>query len=135
MNSINIEIERIKKKFFIQRLQNEIMTLEQTNPRYTYLKNIYDELMNSKKGLESMFDETSNDVYTKKWNRIPNYHKIQKLKEYLTNKYPSEVERNKIELLLLKKINDGTLNSCKYVLYDTKTFQITKIMLSKNEVY
>lgn len=135
MNSINIEIERIKKKFFIQRLQNELDVLEESNPKYDYIKKIYSELTQVSNNLGTLLDEASNNVYTKKWNRMPNYHKMQKIREYLDETHKDDPKRDEIEKMLMERIKDGKLNSCKFVEYDTTTFKIAKITLSKTEVY
>ena len=135
MNSINIEIERIKKKFFIQRLENELKDLDESDPRHEYIKKIYDELTNTNNDLGKILDDASNNVYTKKWNRLPNYHKLQKIKEYLDETYKNNPKRNDIEKLLTDRIKDGKLNSCKFVDYDSVAFKINKITLSKTEIY
>jgi DNA repair ATPase RecN len=135
MNSINIEIERIKKKFFIQRLKSELEELNENDPRYDYISKIYNELTSSSNDLNKMLDEASNNVYTKKWNRMPNYHKMQKIREYLDETRKYDPKRNEIEKLLMERIKDGKLNSCKFVDYDSTTFKIKKITLSKTEIY
>lgn len=135
MNSINIEIERGKKRFFIRRLENELSTLDESNARYTYLHKIHAELMKAPVGLDKMLEQASAQVYTKKWNRMPNYHKIQKIKEYLDEKYGNSPNRIGIERLLIDKLTNGLLNSCKNVEYDTNISKISKIKLSKTEIY
>lgn len=135
MNSINIEVERIKKKFFIRRLQSELETLDETNPKYDYIKKIYNELTHVTNNLGTLLDEASNNVFSKKWNRMPNYHKMQKIREYLDETHKDDPKRDEIEKMLMEKIKDGKLNSCKFVDYDTTTFKIKKITLSKAETY
>lgn len=135
MNSINIEIERSKRKFFIQRLENELADLDNTTPRYEYVNGIYNSLTKTSNDLGKMLDEVSNNVYTKKWNRMPNYHKLQKIREYLDEKYKNNPKRVDIEKTLFGYVNDGKLNSCKFVDYDTTTFKINKITISKTETY
>jgi hypothetical protein len=135
MNSINIEIERIKKKFFIQRLQNELDVLDESDPKYDYIKKIHNELTQVSNNLGTLLDEASNNVYTKKWNRMPNYHKMQKIREYLDETHKDDPKRDDIEKMLMERIKDGKLNSCKFVDYNTSTFKIAKITLSKTEIY
>ena len=135
MNSINIEIERIKKKFFIQRLENELEDIDEKDPRYEYINKIHNDLTSTANDLGKMLDEASNNVYTKKWNRMPIYHKIQKIREYLNETRKDDPKRDDIEKLLMEYIKDGKINSCRIVDYDTTTFKIKKIMLSKSEVY
>lgn len=135
MNSINIEIERIKKKFFIRRLLNEMNDIDETTQRYDYIKKIHDELTETTNNLGTILEEASNNVYTKKWNRMPNYHKIQKIREYMDDKYKNNPKRDTIEGKLIELVNDGKLNSCKFVNYDNEEFKILKITLSKTEIY
>lgn len=139
MNSINIEIERIKKKLFIDRVKNELDSLGDGHTdieRYTYIRKVYAELTRTDEcNLETFVDNMTSNVYTKKWNRIPIYHQIQKIREYVSEKYDSNDKRNEIETKLVKMANDGMLKSCKNVTYDNITFKIKKIMVSKNEIY
>lgn len=135
MNSINIEIERTKKKFFIQRLQREIDDLEEDDPRRDYLNTIHIELTGKHNDLGTLLDDASLNVYTKKWNKLPNYHKVQKVKEYMDEKYKNDPKRAEIEKLLNTRIKEGKLNSCKFVDYDSTKLKIIKITLSKSEIY
>jgi hypothetical protein len=133
MNSINIEVERAKKRFFVQRLQNEMTTLDKTTLRYKQLKDIYDKLTEEGTNLENVLMMASELAYAKKWTRITQYHKIQKIKEYVKEKIVDETERNKKEAELLSMVLNGKLNSSKNVIYDDKECKITKIILSKTE--
>ena len=135
MNSINIEIERTKKKFFVQRLQREMDDLEDDDPRKEYLNKIYVELTGKHNDLGTLLDDASLNVYTKKWNKLPNYHKVQKVKEYMDEKYKNDPKRSEIEKLLNTRIKEGKLNSCKFVDYDSIKLKIIKITLSKSEIY
>lgn len=135
MNSVNIEIENIKKKFFIERLRRELDTLDCKCDRGVYIGKIYNDLTKTRDDMGSIFADAINDVYAKKWNRLPNYHKIQKIREYLNVKYPDEKQRNEIDNKLTEMINNGTLNSCKFVDYDSTTHKINKINVSKTEKY
>lgn len=85
--------------------------------------------------LDTAVTNASATICTKKWNRLPDYYKILKIKEYMEEKYNSEPKRKEIEAMLIKRINDGELNTCKIVTYDTDECKIKKIMLSKKEIY
>ena len=139
MNSMNIEIERIKKKFFIQRILNEINDIKETNDKYetdpVYVErmDIYKKItQENTESLNQILTTASENVYAKKWNKLPDYHKIQKIKEYINVKYEDEPEKKEeIEELLIEKVKSGDLNSCKFVDYDNTTYKINKITIAK----
>lgn len=133
MNSITVEIERAKKKFFVQRLQNELATLDQSTSRYKQLQEILTTLTKESNDLESVLSMASDKAYAKKWARLSRYHKIQKISEYLREKITDETERKKVESNVLRLLDDGKMNTSKEVIYDDEQCKITKIMLSKKE--
>lgn len=147
MNSINIELERTKKILFIERLHNEIEFLEEKYdiepdsktsgiPRYDFLMNIYKELMDDKKtSLDGMFDAMNDGMYKKKWNRLPTFHKLRKIKEYLDSRDYDEIKKKEIYNEIKKKIEAGEMNTCKSVIYDTVECKIMKIIVSKGTIY
>ena len=136
MNSINIELERTKKKFFIRRLQNELDDTDKSSERYKYLKSIHTSLTATKENeLNMLLEQAKNAEYSRKWNRLPQYHKCQKIREYVARVYDSKPEKYEIEKKLLQYVYDDTLNSCKQVDYDTEKQSIRKIKLSKTETY
>lgn len=137
MNSVNIEIERTKKRLFIQRLENELNDedADKDDEHYKKIKQIYEKLTSktTNLNLDQLLTKAGDDVYNKKWNRLPDYHKLQKIKEYLDEKYKNTTERKEIEETLKKRIADGTLNSVKFVDYDNVECKIKKITLSKKD--
>jgi len=146
MTSINIELERIKKSFFIQRLKDEIEEIdnmdedeldENTKAKYELIMRVHTDLTQTQKNLSTLLEDAYNNVYTKKWNKLPNYHKVQKIKEYLNEKYKSEPESKKkeIEQKLISLVQEGKLNSCRLVDYDTINKKINKVTLTKTEIY
>ena len=76
-----------------------------------------------------MLDSANDNVYTKKWNRLPIYHRLQKLRQYMDEKYKDNEKRQDIESKLTKMINDGELKSCKQIQYDSEICKIIKIVL------
>ncbi len=134
MNSINIEIERIKKKLFIERLHNELSAITENSDRYKYLNRILTDLTKTN-DLNTFLSKASDDVFAKKWNKLPNYHKIQKINEYVDSICDNEYEGKWLKDKLSALVNAGKLNTCKLVVYDDVRRCITKIMLSKTEIY
>lgn len=135
MNSINIEIERVKKSFFIQRLTNELETLEKDTPKHQMISKIHTEITQNTNKLDDTMGKVEASIYTKKWVRLPEYYKIKKITEYMNEKHKDNPERKTIEDKLIQLVKDGKLNSCKFVKYDTEKCQIEKIILSKSETY
>lgn len=138
MTSLNIEVEKFKKKFFIERLNNEINNIEPTSDRYNELKKILDQLTHtdvSLNSLNSLLDSASNDMYKKKWNKLSNYHRTQKIKEYLNDEYEQSNELTELEKKLLGYVTNGKLSSCKNVIYNADICKIEKIIIDKNEQY
>lgn len=130
---MNTEVERIKKMFFLQRIKNELDTLKDSDPRYDYLKNINDQIMATNTKLDDFLIKASNGVYTRDWYRLPDYHKKQKIHEYIFNKY--DKDPTTIENKLLDYLKEGKLDKCKQVTYNTKTMKIEKIVISRTETY
>lgn len=129
MASINIELERIKKHLFVQRLQNEMSDIEKDSARYKLLAGIYDTLMLKENTLETALAAANDLAYTHKWARLSPYHREQKIKEYIKEKNILEREEEIMQLF-----KDGKLNPSKTVIYDEKQCKITKIILSKSDI-
>lgn len=133
MNSINVEIERARKKFFIQRLQCELNTMDKSNPRYAQLNEIYKTLTKETDELAMTLTIATDKAYAKKWSRLSRFHKISKITEYLTSKFPDEEVRKEKETKILELLEEGKLNSSKSVEYDDVNCQINKIIISSKE--
>lgn len=131
MCSVNAEIENVKKQLFIERIRCELDDLSEDEQRYTFLSSILKNIPNDDNVLEKTLEVVYHNTFKKAWSKLPPYHKFQKVKEYLDSKKIPIVERKKIEEKIILKINDKTLNTCKYVTYDTDTCKITKIILDK----
>lgn len=130
---MNIELEHIRKVFFIQRVKNELESIDQSCARYDFLKNIYDQLTSVDVTLGEVLTKASANVYSKKWNRLPEYHRKQKIHEYVIEKYKNNSKE--IEDKLLNYLNVGLLDKCKHVKYNNIEMKIEKITISKDEVY
>jgi hypothetical protein len=129
---MNSEIDNSKKNLFVERLQHEMNDVEKTTERYEYLKEINDKIFTENKKLDDILVEANNSVYLKKWNRLPIFHKIHKIQEYIDEKYDGD---KKLKEKLVQMIKDDKLNSCKSIKYDSVTQKITKIIVSKSETY
>jgi hypothetical protein len=135
MISINTEIDKIKKDLFVKRIQLEVSKMDSDEPRKKYLLNILSELSHKDTLFETLVASAENNACVKKWNRVPDFYKKRKIIEYMEEKYKINPKRKEIEEMLINKINKGELNTCKIVTYDTEKMKITKICISKNEIY
>lgn len=132
MKSMNKELDIAKKNLFVKRIQCELDDVNETTERYTYLKDIYDKVFMNSKKLDDVLLVANNSMFMKKWNRLPTFHKIQKVKEYIDEKHDGN---EKLKTKLIQMVNDEKLSSCKFVKYDNNEQKITKIIISKNETY
>jgi len=89
-------------------------------------------LSDDEENLDNILTKSGDSMFLKKWNRMSDYHKLQKIKEFVQEKHNSD---KNIEEKLIKYLNDGLLKSCKQVQYDNIKQHITKIIISKNETY
>ena len=135
MLSINTELERCKKKFFCERIQRELNEINESVSRYQYLNGILVLMTKTDNNLDDAIVHAKTIVCKKRWHLIPNYYKKQKVTEYLHEKYGDDVKYKTVEKMLMKKVDDGEINTSKNVTYDIDNEKITKITLSKTEVY
>ncbi len=80
-----------------------------------------------KNKLEVDFDEINNYVYRKTWNRLPNFHKVVKIKEYIKELVNDEKTQNEIVKLLSKYVEEKKINTKKFVDYDSKDCKIVEL--------
>ena len=129
MDSVNTEIEKTKKKIFIQRLENELSsdTVEHSGEHHEKIFGLHENLTTHKNSLGQLLSKAGDDVYMKKWGRLPEYHRLQKLREFSTTCQLSENETK----LLKRCISKCTLEYIKKVEYDNVACCIKKITFIK----
>ena len=131
LNSISIELEKIKKKFFLERIQEELNSIETGSDRHIYLTDILQQIPLDECDLTKTLDLMYQNSYKKPWSRLPMHHKILKLREYLDEKNIVGQERSQLNEIIKTKLADNTLNTCKFVSYDITTCKITKLIIDK----
>jgi hypothetical protein len=69
-------------------------------------------------GRGDLFKEIDKYVYKKQWNKLLAFHKIVKIKEYIKDTYGEGTMQDEIIMKLSECINDGKINTKKYVVYN-----------------
>ena len=81
---------------------------------------------------KNMFSEMTKMVYMKPWKKLPEFHRIVKLKEYIEKNYGNDTDKYKnIESLLLGAIEKKELGRDDHVIYDTQNCEIISIPILK----
>jgi hypothetical protein len=132
MGSVNVEIERTKTKFFIDRIKRELTTLNEGDQQHMFLSSILQNLPVETNELSKVLETAYENAFKKPWNKLQHYHKLQKLREYLNGKKLTVQERNKIETKVLKKIEDKE-SASKYITYDSENCVITRLLIDGKE--
>lgn len=128
-NNIIIEtIKKTKNDLFLQKFLNEIEDITDKD-RISKLQDItYLHGIKKKTSIQqNMFADVEEHMFKKPWKRLPDVHKIMKIKEFLDNNITGETEKKKLFKTIKKKyIKEGpTLSKC--IKYDNKNGTITNI--------
>ena len=83
------------------------------------------------KTLNDELDDISNLIFKKAWNRLPNYHKIIKINEYITGLIKDKKIMKEVINKLTELVNSKKLNSLKHVNYDSTKCTIISISVLK----
>lgn len=135
MTSTIYDVEKTRLEMFVDRINREIKDIDKDSERYKYLMNVLEGLpRDNSENLTTVLEKVSSSVYGKEWRKLPEFHKIQKIKQYLSEKYGDE-DYTEIEKKIIKLVSEKKLGTAKCVEYDTKTMSIKKIIVSKEEIY
>jgi hypothetical protein len=130
MSSIHNEIDHAKKILLITRINNEMNNLDKTDKKYKLFTNILASLTNVKiSSLNETIEKINVNMYQKSWNKLHNFHKIIKIKEFIRKNFNDkniEFQQN-LECKLCDAVKAGQLNSAKLVTYDKSKSEIIKI--------
>ena len=85
---------------------------------------------NKKTGKEKYFEEIDKYLYKKPWNRLSNFHKTIKMKEFIQSDYPVAWQ-DRLMTDLTQLIEEGKMGSKKQVDYDPLTESIKNIFVIK----
>ena len=137
------EIDNVKNKNFYAKIKAEIDCLtnkektfglsdSEINDRLELLDNIMNnkvcvrkETLTEKK--DNMFKEISKNTYKKPWNKLIAFHKIVKIREFIKEHYGEGEMQNEIITMLSKHIDDGKINTKKFVVYDPNAEKILSL--------
>ena len=87
---------------------------------------------------ETLFQEIDKYTYKKQWNKLPAFHKIVKIKEFLEVNISDITQRKELLELLTDHVNGGRVNTKKYVIYDPNKEQILSmpcLIINKDNSY
>lgn len=137
------EIDAIKNKNFSIKLQNELDYLKtgektfglsdsEINDRIELLESILNNKVCIRKETlaeqkENMFKKFDEGAYKKPWNKLTTFHKTIKIKEYVKDNYGDGDMQNEIVIKLATHINDGKINTKKFVVYDPNAEKILSL--------
>jgi len=139
-----LQIENIKINNFNNKLKNELNYLKEENnsvTSFTNLSNRYDRIKlleiileipidqqtSVEQQKETMIKEMSQYVYRKQWNKLHEFHKIVKIKEYVKEHVKDPQMQNEITEKLVEHISNGMINTKKYVVYDPNAEKILNL--------
>lgn len=143
--TVSSEIDKIKKDLLRARFENEINFLinedeDKNEERIKQLKEVItivtkDKLIkvSSVKTMQDTFKDIEKYVYMQPWNKLQNFHKITKIKEFVKKTYNDENVAKKIEKLLVDAVEEKLLNTAKTVIYNQKEGQIESIPVLKQD--
>lgn len=136
-----VQIENLKINNFTNKLKDELNYLKDENNSatlFTNLQNRYDRIKlletlleipieqqtTVEQQREAMTKEMSQYVYRKQWNKLHEFHKIVKIKEYVKEHVKEQKMQAEITEKLVAHISNGMINTKKYVVYDPNTEKI-----------
>jgi hypothetical protein len=130
--NISKEIDNIAKSLKLYYLMNLLNNTEEEVNKSKIQEEI--NIINMQKELEKQdkiqnaFKDTDKLIYNQLWRKLPIFHKLIKIKEFINLKYDGS---ETIENILISKLNNKELPD-KHIIYDTKlgvTKDITNIKL------
>jgi hypothetical protein len=137
------DIDTIKQQNFIFKIQSEINCLKNNDKSFglseaeiTDRLQLLEDIMNNKEckrkmtvtdERDNLFKEIDKYTYKKQWNKLTAFHKIVKIKEFTKDKYGEGLLQDEINTKLSTYINEGKINTKKYITYDPNAEKILSI--------
>lgn len=118
---------------------NELPEMEDKDNKIGELNEIMDNLKknindNKKDFRDKMFEEIDKYTFKKPWNRLPTFHKKDRITKYINSTYGEGKFQREVMLALLKYIDEGQLNTKAAIEYDHKNEQILSIPALKIDI-
>lgn len=135
INNISENIRKLRLNLRIKKYQNEIDIISQENAPWTKNRlELLQEAINETTSLQSNktnktkvdFTEIESHIFKKPWNRLPEVHKIMKIREFVNNNIKKS-KRKQLEKELINAIQNTKLKTKNDVDYDTNKGQIVSI--------
>lgn len=121
MTDILDDIHGIVKANRIYRFGMELANIKD-ELRKTQIKQIMEKLENknltSKERTAKMFDDLNIMAYKQSWNKLQDFHKEDRIKLFVLEKYEKHKNKNQLENLLLDKLKDGYFKTTKNITYE-----------------
>ncbi len=143
MSMIFIEIDKIRNVNTKNKFQNELADLENkldpnSQDRCIKLKKILEKYTvnnSNKNNLSTHFDLINKMAVSKQWSKLYEYHKIEKILEFITTLYSTHPHLTKIKKKVRELVEGKHLNTSKLVAYDSvnaKVTSISKLIVDEN---
>lgn len=133
MESVYSDIESLIKSNMVFRFGLELSKTSDSDRKQT-INNILTRLENKnteisvKEKREKMFEDIDKKVYRQKWLKLQNFHKENKINEYIEEKYKDHQNKNQLRDLLLEYLNENKFKTEKYIKYDSIATKIIDIV-------
>jgi hypothetical protein len=129
---MNNEIEALIKDNYLYRFKKEY-DYEFDTDRKAKLKRIIDSYTRKPEveklsAMDDYFNKINAMVYQKLWSKLQDFHKLEKITEYIDSKELSKEEKTKTLAILKKKLANNELTS-KIVNYDSTNGKIIDIKI------
>lgn len=137
-------VDQFRKKAFLKCFENEISWLEkkgtlinEDTERLGLLKKIYSKLTEvpheKTSTFQNNFKKMESQIYMQEWRRLPEFHKLIKIREYIKDMKSDKQDdvKKRIEEMLIDAVTSKKLNSNKSVNYDIKQCKILDIPVLK----
>lgn len=146
----SLVIDKLKEINFNKKLTNELNYLKDKNNNLNFFANLsgqnidqrielLDKIINQnntidikkedniKQKKDNLFTEIDKYTYKKQWNKLPAFHKIVKIKEFIKCTYGEGNFQDELINKLSLYANEGKINTKKYVIYDPNLEKILSI--------
>lgn len=107
-----------------QNIEERILNLEKIISEYKGNIKKEDDIKQKK---DNLFAEIDKYTYKKQWNKLPTFHKIVKLKEFINQNYGEGDFQTELISKLSIFADEGKINTKKYVIYDPNAEKILSI--------
>lgn len=139
VDNVADDVRDLCTKLSLQKYKNEINSISDdkdvpwVKERLTLLHTVIKHMSTPKKTETEpdIYEEIENQMFKKSWNRLPEVHKIMKVREFLNKNIKKASQRKQYEQKIREAIINKKLNSKKEVEYNSDIGQIVSIKVLK----